>query len=48
MRRAGAPRAAWRGLALAPMLVVRKAILYARIAAGRGPREWVRTERNAV
>jgi hypothetical protein len=48
MRRAGAPRAAWRGLALAPALVVRKAILYARIAAGRGPREWVRTERNAV
>ncbi len=48
MRRAGAPRAAWRGLALAPALVVRKAILYARIAAGRGPRAWVRTERNAV
>jgi hypothetical protein len=48
LRRAGAPRAAWRGLALAPALVVRKALLYARIAAGRGPREWVRTERNAV
>jgi 1,2-diacylglycerol 3-beta-glucosyltransferase len=48
MRRAGAPRAAWRGLALAPALVVRKAILYARIAAGRGPREWVRTERDVV
>jgi 1,2-diacylglycerol 3-beta-glucosyltransferase len=48
MRRAGAPRAAWRGLAMAPTLVVRKAILYARIAAGRGPRAWVRTERNAV
>jgi 1,2-diacylglycerol 3-beta-glucosyltransferase len=48
MRRAGAPPAAWRGLAMAPALVVRKAILYARIAAGRGPREWVRTERNAV
>ena len=48
MRRAGAPRAAWRGLALAPALVVRKAILYLRIVAGRGPREWVRTERDAV
>jgi hypothetical protein len=48
MRRAGAPRAAWRGLAMAPALVVRKAILFARIAAGHGPREWVRTERNAV
>jgi 1,2-diacylglycerol 3-beta-glucosyltransferase len=48
MRRAGAPRSAWRGLALAPALVVRKAILYVRIVAGRGPREWVRTERERV
>jgi hypothetical protein len=46
MRRAGAPPAAWRGLAMAPALVARKAILYARIAAGHGPREWVRTERD--
>jgi 1,2-diacylglycerol 3-beta-glucosyltransferase len=48
MRRADAPPAAWRGLAMAPALVVRKAILYARIAAGHGPREWVRTERDTL
>jgi 1,2-diacylglycerol 3-beta-glucosyltransferase len=48
MRRAGVPRAAWRGLALAPALVVGKAAIYARVLAGRGPRSWVRTERDAV
>jgi 1,2-diacylglycerol 3-beta-glucosyltransferase len=48
MRRAGAPRAAWRGLALAPALVAAKAGIYARVLAGRGPRSWVRTERDAV
>jgi 1,2-diacylglycerol 3-beta-glucosyltransferase len=48
MRRAGVPRAAWRGLALAPALVVGKAGIYARVLAGRGPRSWVRTERDAV
>jgi glycosyl transferase family 2 len=46
MRRAGAPPAAWRGLGHAPALVARKAAIYARIAAGRGPRSWVRTTRD--
>jgi 1,2-diacylglycerol 3-beta-glucosyltransferase len=46
MRRAGAPRQAWRGLALAPALVARKATIYARIVAGRGPSRWVRTVRD--
>jgi hypothetical protein len=46
MRRVGAPPAAWRGLAHAPALVARKAAIYARIVAGRGPRSWVRTTRD--
>jgi hypothetical protein len=48
MRRAGVPRSAWRGLALAPALVAGKAGIYARVLAGRGPRSWVRTERDGV
>lgn len=40
-----APRAAYRALALAPVLIVRRVGLYARLVAGRGPRRWVRSER---
>ncbi len=40
-----APRAAYRALALAPVLIVCKVGLYARLMAGRGPRRWVRSER---
>lgn len=40
-----APAAAYRALALAPALALRNANLYARIARGRGEREWVRTPR---
>jgi len=40
-----APWAAWRGLVLAPALVASKLVLYLRLLAGRGPREWRRTER---
>jgi len=40
-----APRAAYRALALAPVLTVRKVGLYARLIAGRGPKRWVRSDR---
>ncbi len=46
MRRVGAPPAAWRGLAEAPRVVLAKAGIYARVLAGRGPRDWVRTVRD--
>jgi hypothetical protein len=46
MRRVGAPPAAWRGLAEAPRVVLAKAGIYARVLAGRGPRDWVRTTRD--
>jgi cellulose synthase/poly-beta-1,6-N-acetylglucosamine synthase-like glycosyltransferase len=42
---AGAPAAVWRALALAPALAVWKLTLLARLWAGRGPTDWVRTER---
>ena len=45
LRLTGAPADAYRALALAPILMVQKLALYARLLAGRGPREWVRTER---
>jgi hypothetical protein len=43
-----APAAVFRALAIAPWLVVRKAGVYARLAAGRGASTWVRTEREAL
>jgi cellulose synthase/poly-beta-1,6-N-acetylglucosamine synthase-like glycosyltransferase len=42
-----APRAVYRALLAAPALVVMKLLVYLRIAVGKGPREWVRTEREA-
>ena len=46
MLRMGAPPAAWRGLALAPALALRKAAVLGRIATGRGPTRWERTARD--
>jgi hypothetical protein len=46
MLRMRAPAAAWRGLALAPALALRKAAVVGRIAAGRGPSGWERTARD--
>jgi len=40
-----APAAAYRSLATAPLLAVRNARLFARLARGRRTREWVRTPR---
>ena len=45
LRLTGAPAAAYKALALAPVLIVHKLAHYARLAAGRGPTAWVRTER---
>src|SRR4051812_286760 len=42
---ARAPSAAYWSLATAPLLALRNARLYARLARGRGEREWVRTAR---
>lgn len=40
-----APTHIFRALGLAPVLIVRKAILYRHLVAGRGPTAWVRTKR---
>jgi len=45
LRLAGAPAGVYRSLAGAPAVVARKLVLLARISAGGGPDEWVRTER---
>jgi hypothetical protein len=42
---ARAPRAVYRALAYAPLLVAWKALLYARLLAGRAPSRWERTAR---
>ena len=42
---AHAPPAAYRALATAPVLALRNASLYSRLARGRRPSEWVRTPR---
>jgi hypothetical protein len=39
------PAAVYRGLLYAPLLVAQKLLIYARLAAGRTPRSFVRTER---
>lgn len=38
-----APRSVYRALLLAPVLVFWKLVLYARVALGRGPKDWVST-----
>jgi cellulose synthase/poly-beta-1,6-N-acetylglucosamine synthase-like glycosyltransferase len=46
LRLAGAPRSVYRALAGAPRMIVAKTLLYLRLLAGRGPKSWVRTERD--
>ncbi len=45
LRLVGAPARVYRALLLAPALIVRKLLLYARLLGGRGPKSWVRTAR---
>ena len=45
LRLTGAPAEAYRALAVAPILMIHKLPLYARLVAGRGPTAWVRTAR---
>jgi hypothetical protein len=42
---ARAPAAVWRSLVCAPALVAWKLALLVRLWSGRGPTQWVRTER---
>jgi 1,2-diacylglycerol 3-beta-glucosyltransferase len=42
-----APASVYRALLMAPVLIAGKLALYARLATGRGPSGWVRTEREA-
>jgi len=43
-----APAAVYRALALAPVLMLTKTWLYARVLAGRAPTNWVRTKRESM
>jgi GT2 family glycosyltransferase len=45
LRLVRAPASVYRALPTAPVLIAGKIALYARLASGRGPRGWVRTER---
>jgi 1,2-diacylglycerol 3-beta-glucosyltransferase len=47
LRLVRAPASVYRALLMAPVLIVNKLALYARLAGGRGPSGWVRTEREA-
>jgi 1,2-diacylglycerol 3-beta-glucosyltransferase len=47
LRLVRAPAAVYRALLSAPLLIASKLVLYARLLSGRGPRGWVRTEREA-
>jgi GT2 family glycosyltransferase len=47
LRLVGAPAYVYRALLTAPALVANKIGLYGRLASGRGPTAWVRTEREA-
>ena len=47
LRHAGAPRGVRAALLRAPALVLGRLPVLARVAAGRGPSEWVRTDRSA-
>jgi 1,2-diacylglycerol 3-beta-glucosyltransferase len=48
LRLVRAPSSVYCALAIAPALIVSKSLLYVRLLRGRGPRTWVRTERDAV
>jgi hypothetical protein len=45
LRLVRAPAGVYRALLMAPVLIVTKLALYARLLTGRGPSGWVRTER---
>jgi hypothetical protein len=45
LRLVRAPAGVYRALLTAPVLIVTKLALYARLLTGRGPSDWVRTER---
>lgn len=45
LRLVGAPLRVYRALLIAPALIARKLLLYARLLGGRGPKSWVRTAR---
>jgi 1,2-diacylglycerol 3-beta-glucosyltransferase len=45
LRLVRAPASVYRALLMAPILIASKLALYARMLSGRGPRGWVRTER---
>ncbi|MGN6587508.1 MAG: glycosyltransferase family 2 protein [Solirubrobacterales bacterium] len=45
LRLVRAPASVYRALLMAPVLIAGKLALYARLAGGRGPSGWVRTER---
>jgi 1,2-diacylglycerol 3-beta-glucosyltransferase len=47
LRLVRAPAAVYRALLSAPALIASKSLLYVRLACGRGPTTWVRTERDA-
>jgi cellulose synthase/poly-beta-1,6-N-acetylglucosamine synthase-like glycosyltransferase len=47
LRLVRAPSSVYRALATAPALIASKSLLYVRLLRGRGPRTWVRTERDA-
>jgi 1,2-diacylglycerol 3-beta-glucosyltransferase len=48
LRLVGAPAYVYRSLLGAPLLIARKLGLYLRLAGGRGPTTWVRTERETT
>lgn len=45
LRLVGAPARIYRALLVAPVLILRKVLLYIRLLGGKGPTSWVRTER---
>jgi GT2 family glycosyltransferase len=47
LRLVEAPAFVYRSLLAAPALVANKLVIYGRLASGRGPTSWVRTEREA-
>jgi hypothetical protein len=44
----GAPRPVYRALLLAPLLAIDSLLVHARIAAGRGPTRWIRSQRQGA
>jgi 1,2-diacylglycerol 3-beta-glucosyltransferase len=46
LRLVRAPATVYRALLIAPALIASKSLLYVRLLRGRGPQDWVRTERD--